>query len=204
MPELSNVAIELCGVRTFPGGRAFVFAVEVTVPTTSRAFLEIKASDVADGQAVVFVETDRFVAAWRREPYGFNQEAANGMLDPARSEKYQAVENDFARSRERPVPLAYVVCRKNEEKKTERVNPQTCGRRYVELPAQPYYVDFNQGVTRTFWLIAHGVRAFPVLVDAAEACALHDEAGLPEMPPMTVRELLELQSSSSFASRQPS
>ncbi len=114
----SPAAIELCGVRTYPEGRAVVFAVEVTKPFSSRVFMEVAWADaVSDHHAVVFVETEKFVAAWRREPYGFNKEAARGTLARPRFEKYKAVENDFARSQQRPVPLAQVICRKEEEKK---------------------------------------------------------------------------------------
>ncbi|MFL6624577.1 MAG: plasmid fertility inhibition factor family protein [Sulfurifustis sp.] len=211
MPEQSNLetngssrpTIELRGIRTFAGGRAVVFSVAITQPTTSRVFIEIARADGAnDRQAVVFVETDRFVAAWRREPYGFNREAAYGTLDRSRLEKYEALENDFPRSHQTPVPLAHVICRKDEEKKTERATASTCGRRHVDRPTEPYYVDFNEGVTRTFWLIAHGARAFPVAIDSSEASDLHREAGLSEMPPITIERLFVAALSISFNSSQ--
>src|SRR5690348_14221720 len=135
MPEQSNLsrsgssarAIEFCGIRTVPEGRAVVFSVEIAKPVTYRVFMEIAwVDDGNDRRAVVFVETERFVAAWRREPYGFNKQAAYGTLDRARLAKYQAVEDAFPRSRQTPVPLAHVVCRKEEVKKSQRANASTC------------------------------------------------------------------------------
>ena len=179
-----------------------MFSVGITKPTTSRVFMEIAWSDDASDQAVVFVETDRFVAAWRREPYKFNQEAAHGTLDLARLEKHKAIENDFARSHQTPVPLAQVICRKDEQNKTQLARAPMCGRQHVEPRAQPYYIDFNGGVTRTFWLVTNGVRAFPVQIDASEASVLHNEAGLAAMPPITIEQLFEVARKVSFNSSQ--
>jgi hypothetical protein len=210
VPEQSNLktnrssprTIDVCGVRAFAGGKAVVFSVEIAKPTTRRVFMEIACTDDDDNRAVVFVETERFIAAWGREPYGFNREAALGTLDRSRLDKYKTIEDDFARSHQSPVPLAHVICRKEENKRAELAKTPTCGRTYVSPRAPPYYVDFNEGVTRTFWLIANGARAFPVAIDSTEASALHSEAGLSESPPLTIKQLLEATQSVSFNPRQ--
>lgn len=198
----SLAPIELRGIRNALSGQSVVFAIAIAKPVASRVFMEITQSgDASERHAVVFVDKDKFVTAWRREPYDFNKAAAHGMLDdPKLTAKYKAVESDFARSHEQPLALAYVVCRIPEEKKMERASDATCGRQYVSPPTRSCYVDFNDGVTRTAWLIANGARAFPVRIDVSETIALHDEAGLPEMPPLTIEQLFDAARNVSFDS----
>lgn len=117
----------------------------------------------ADGY-VVHVVADAFYLAMlravrvlRTSPYGLTCMA---RADMPRDHKYHHAVRGFARTEGNAVPLAQPV-----------IEPDRRGRAVVR--------DFNNGITRTYWLLATGCEAFPVLVNGeAEARLLADQAGV--------------------------
>lgn len=79
--------------------------------------------------------------------------------DMSDDSKYPSVANAFAKSADHPIPLALVGVDRD---------------RRGDLRIQ-----FTDGITRTFWLLANGCACFPVEVSSPqEAAMLFDEAGV--------------------------
>ncbi len=65
----------------------------------------------------------------------------------------------------------------------DKHNPVPLADGGANVPGWGSRVYFNNGVTRTYWLIAHGVASFPIEVSRAEpAIELHRLAGIGEKP----------------------
>jgi hypothetical protein len=124
------------------------------VPGKPDAFMRLDAGQADHDRFVVPVNAKAFNRLWLAG--GLNSpERPDGCLlrkDMSRDSKYRHAVEGFAAGRDSPVPLANVV---------------------LERGRTPS-VRFNDGVTRTLWLLANNVAAFPVLVageDNAKALA---------------------------------
>ncbi|WP_395228070.1 plasmid fertility inhibition factor family protein [Escherichia coli] len=124
------------------------------VPGKSDVFMRLDAGQADHDRFVVPVNTKAFNRLWLAGGLS-SPERPDGCLlrkDMASDSKYRHAVEGFAAGRDSPVPLANVA---------------------VERGRTPS-VRFNDGVTRTLWLLANNVAAFPVLVageDNAKALA---------------------------------
>lgn len=114
------------------------------VPGKPDAFMRLDAGQADHDRFVVPVNAKAFKRLWLAG--GLNSpERPDGCLlrkDMTSDSKYRHAVEGFAAGRDSPVPLANVA---------------------LERGRTPS-VRFNDGVTRTFWLLANNVAAFPVLV----------------------------------------
>ena len=124
------------------------------VPGKPDAFMRLDAGQADHDRFVVPVNAKAFNRLWLAG--GLNSpERPDGCLlrkDMTSDSKYRHAVEGFAAGRDSPVPLANVAL---ERERTPSVR-------------------FNDGVTRTLWLLANNVAAFPVLVageDNAKALA---------------------------------
>ena len=120
-----------------------------------------KNAGINDEMYVVEVDADRFYYHWLRSTLesGGHCVPLQNMPDDY---KYHLAEEGFAEGRKNPVPLAEVTA--------------------YELYGQDY-VSFSNGITRSFWLLAHGAKSFPVEVHGQESAQrLHQLAGVGEEP----------------------
>lgn len=114
-----------------------------------------------DETYVVEVDADRFYYHWLKSTMESGGDCVPVEKMPE-DRKYRHAEDGFAEGRENPVPLAEVNA--------------------YELFGKDY-VGFSNGVTRSFWLIAHGAKSFPVEVHGQESAQrLHQLAGVGEGP----------------------
>lgn len=116
---------------------------------------------------VVEVSADKFYRAWLNRPaqLGDKQRSDDCLLrsEMASDYKFPHAAAGFAHGRENPVPLATCSCEVDKNGRPE--------------------VSFENGVTRTFWLLAHQAESFPVEVRSLrEARTLHRAAGLGAAP----------------------
>jgi len=132
--------------------------------------------DVGGGgdRRVVMLDAARFYRAWVASslegPVGRASTVALKRDMPI-DYKFHYAADGFAEGRGNPVPLA-----------DAGANGPGWGSR----------IYFNDGVTRTYWLLAHGVAAFPVEVARTEpAIELHRLAGIGEGP-IACADLLSL------------
>ncbi len=114
------------------------------VPGKPDAFMHLDSGQADHDRFVVPVNAKAFNRLWLAG--GLNSpERPDGCLlrkDMARDSKYRHAVDGFAAGRKSPVPLANVA---------------------LERGRTPS-VRFNDGVTRTLWLLANNVAAFPVLI----------------------------------------
>ncbi|PKB13734.1 plasmid fertility inhibition factor family protein [Janthinobacterium sp. 64] len=134
----------------------------------------------SDGEewAVMEVDPERFLQLWRRSgsshPEVAHQSPATWPLD----RKFPWPGRHFAEGRANPVPLATVSC---ELRRLET----PVWRRWllwkvlarVDVTEHPV-LSFTDGVTRTIWLLTHGVKAMPVKCPMADAARLQALAGV--------------------------
>nr|AGH89376.1 putative fertility inhibition factor FiwA [uncultured bacterium] len=124
------------------------------VPGKPDAFMRVDAGEADHDRFVVPVNAKAFNRLWLAGGLASPERPDGCPLrkDMASDSKYRHAINGFAAGRESPVPLANVVLERGQ------------------TPS----VRFNNGVTRTLWLLANNVAAFPVLVageDNAKALA---------------------------------
>ncbi len=138
----------------------------VDVPERGPRYLGLGRGAADDDRFVVMVDSARFYRAWIASGLAWphNNRAGSPALkrDMSLDYKFGDAERGFSHGRHNPVPLA-----------TSGANPEGHG-------ARLYFIN---GVTRTFWLLSHGVTAFPVEVfhrGAAER--LHAIAGIGDGP----------------------
>ena len=136
-------------------------------------YMRIQRSNYAnDERCVVWVDPHRFTNLWKK--CRFNQEISHGnpetwILD----KKYKDAEIGFSHGVNNPVPLASVTFGSYSSKLDD------------------YFVDFTNGITRTIWLLAHNVQAFPVESNLSDgALELYRTAGVRGNKFYTVEQLL--------------
>lgn len=140
---------------------------------------------------VVIVDTEKFLALWKAEPNPTHPEIAHG--NPAswqQDSKFPQADAGFREGFCNPVPLAKVSC----EYRAERVSFQRKFFFFIDTITHPpfHYLNIENGVTRTIWLLAHGCKTFPVECDLRSAHPLHELAGVPGTNIATVAELLPI------------
>lgn len=159
--------------RTFLFGNGSVIY-EVDTDLAGTVFMRMDERAFGDDSRwVVVVDAARFLAAWRATP-GERSAIARLSADGWRKDyKFERAEEGFRQGRSNPVPLALPSVWQLAE-------------------GGPPRVDFTNGITRTIWLLAAGAKAFPVECRGdSSARVMAELAGVPEMPPATVRDLLD-------------
>lgn len=153
-----------CGVSVVEANEdEVVFEVPVTGQETR--YMCAKASRIPERAFVVMVDANAFFNAWMTCSQGRPADCVPREEMPLDS-KYDFAVNGFAAGRENPVPLA--VCQPYEEDGKDMIS-------------------FDNGVTRTFWLLANNAPVFPVQVYGQErADMLHRIAGADRAPHLFV------------------
>ncbi|MGS0894360.1 plasmid fertility inhibition factor family protein [Burkholderia stagnalis] len=141
------------------------------VPVPGQADCYLAASPVETERFVVHIDADAFYRRWLQTSPAFpkpdSQDCVPRRIMPLDG-KFPMAAAAFRRSREAPVPLPPVG---------------------YWLAGNDYEVAMSDGMTRTFWLLAHRVRSFPVSVgDATWATMLNNVAGI-GMSPIAFSEL---------------
>lgn len=160
--------------RTFLFGRTTGSVIyEVDTDLAGTVFMRVDESASGDDSRwVVIVDAARFLAAWRATP-GERSDIARLSPDGWRKDyKFAGAEKGFRHGRPDPVPLALPSA-------------------WLQPEGGPPWVDLTNGITRTIWLLAAGAKAFPVECRGASANLLTELAGVPEIPPATVGDLLD-------------
>jgi hypothetical protein len=135
------------------------------VPGHDDRFMKLDLSGSGVGRRVVMLDAARFYREWilssLEGPVG-RASTVPLKRDMPIDYKYHYAADGFSEGRSNPVPLA-----------DGGANGPGWGSRMY----------FNDGVTRTYWLLAHGVASFPIEVSRAEpANELHRLAGIGEEP----------------------
>lgn len=123
---------------------------------------------------VVHVDSFKFLELWKKEPYNLNAHISHGNPESwVKDRKFDNAVAGFSSGITNPVPLATVTCQMHKAfrriyKKKFWIFDVVTGYESFEFE----YVDFNNGITRTIWLLTHGAKWFPVI------CYTEDEAAL--------------------------
>lgn len=158
-------------------------------------FLKIEVPDCwHNSMSVVEVDVPRFLDLWKNE--GFTKPGTLASGNPEtwrRDRKYGNMAQHFEHGIANPVPLARVVAGTRERcmpvyRRKWGLFKIVVGAERVRRP----YVAIDSGITRTIFMLSHGVRYFPVLINTTEAQFLHEHAGVLESRPLTLGELLEI------------
>ena len=166
------------GRRKIFGVNTFVFR----VPTRARGdvFMRVdRSGTVSKPRAVVEVDSSKFLALWRAEPYSIHSDVSSGNPETwPRDRKFHDAEKGFLEGETNPVPLADVNCHLESERHAVYETQfwffrKVSGYRTTEMP----YACFDNGITRTIWLMTYGASHFPVLCEASEAPRLQTHAG---------------------------
>lgn len=172
MSDIAAGAIRIVD-RTFLFGKTTGSVIyEVDTDLAGTVFMRMDARAFGDDSRwVVVVDAARFLTAWRDTP-GERSDLARLSADGWRKDyKFDRAEEGFRRGRSNPVPLALPSVWQPAEGGSPRV-------------------DFTNGITRTIWLLAAGAKGFPVECRGDSARVMAELAGVPEMPPATVGDLL--------------
>lgn len=135
--------------------RRAVFRIE----TSMRGVVYMSAEGKRD-RAIVEVDARRFLQAWRAHETQPESLAFGTPPTWRRSSKFRLAEDGFAGGISDPVPLAQVVCLSFDPER-----PST------------WELDFDDGLTRTIWLLAQGAKVFTIECDLAQAHILSELAG---------------------------
>ena len=144
-------------------GTQIVF--EVPLASNTNVYMRIDHRGALEHErSVVIVDALRFLALWKLEPYNFNSELSRGNPDTWKSDrKFSHAEQGFSKGVTDPVPLANVVCNPHIEHDAMYEKKYIFVKKLVGYKEREFdYVDFNNGITRTIWLLTHGAPYFPV------------------------------------------
>jgi len=140
-----------------------------------------------DERAVVEVDSDKFLALWRRSPQNKN----SGEIGWRAERKYPMAESGFSAGLDSPVPLAHPHIRIHVDKIPIYAPWLFLFRRVARFEEKTFeFIDFTDGVTRTLWLLQNGVKVFPVECPLSEADQMQRAVGLPGGRYWIVEELL--------------
>lgn len=166
-------------------GRRNIFGVNTVmfrVPTRARGdvFMRVdRTGTVSKPRAVVEVDSAKFLVLWRADPYSIHSDVSYGSPDTwPHDRKFPDAEEGFLEGEGNPVPLADVNCHLESELQAVYETKfwfirKVSGYRTTDTP----YASFDNGITRTIWLMTHGASHFPVSCDASEAPLLQAHAG---------------------------
>ncbi len=114
--------------------------------------------DPADSRAIVIIDTLKFLELWKADPGKDLHYLSHGSREAwMQDSKYPDMAQYFEFGLINPVPLASV----NLYESNQKIK----------------FLNFNDGVTRTLWLLAHGATAFPVECYSDFAKELSELAG---------------------------
>ena len=145
----------------------------VPIPADRPRYMQATAGAIQDEIFVVMVDGEAFYHAWLRcSPSIRKRRGADCILraDMPADYKYKWAADGFSHGLENPVPLA------------------TCG---AFQEGKGVGIGFTNGVTRTFWLLAHRAPAFPVEVYGRESAELLNQVAGIEAAPMSFAELFQ-------------
>ncbi|ATG38119.1 hypothetical protein PhaeoP23_03966 (plasmid) [Phaeobacter piscinae] len=144
---------------------------EIPLSNNRTAFMRVDRTNFNnDDQFVVFVRASDFYALWRAVEYIKDRETPNRppeLRNIPRDRKWGWQAQCWAHGKSNPVPLANVS-----------YHPD-------------YGIGFNDGITRTLWLLHNKAPIFPVLVRGQEsALGLHETVGDSAMPCENLEQLI--------------
>jgi hypothetical protein len=164
---------------------------EVPLPDRQSVFMRFHiARHMNDSSAVVIVDTDKFLALWRKEPHSIHREQAHGNPSTwPNDRKYALAAQGFSYGSGNPVPLAHVSFDTGIVTKTSYTFLKF-GKKVVNTTVP--FVMFSNGVTRTIWLLTNGCLAFPIECELPRATELFRRAGAPGSRLLTMNDLYRL------------
>ncbi|CAE6824103.1 hypothetical protein R69658_05988 [Paraburkholderia aspalathi] len=154
----------------------------VPVPGQADRFMSASSGGINQEMFVVQVDTEALYKSWLSGSPAVRQKRSDDCVPRSKMPadyKYKHAVDGFAQGEKNPVPLADAG---------------------VYHKGKAVHVGFANGITRTFWLIANRVPAFPILVHGLESAnLLHKVAGLGVGP----KSLAELFAPAQRQSEQP-
>ncbi|QPB42873.1 plasmid fertility inhibition factor family protein [Rodentibacter haemolyticus] len=145
-----------------------------------------------DELKLVFVQAEKFLNMWQNMQYPQEYHLSTGNEEEWRKDyKFHHAEKGFSIGRENPVPLAEVSC-KEYIKRTPIYKKHFLWFNKLIGYSEEHIAEcsFINGITRTIWLLANGIKLFPVYVYNQEsAILLAKHAGI---TPLSFYDLTEL------------
>lgn len=128
---------------------------------------------------VIVVDAQKFLSLWRAHPRGPHAEISQGDVHSWRKDyKFEDAEDGFSKGIENPVPLAHVSSHPLIDD-VDGWEPPLLYLQKLQIKESVFaYASFTDGITRTIWLLANGVKAFPVECAFNQAPTLSRYAGL--------------------------
>jgi hypothetical protein len=124
-----------------------------------------------ENRAVVIVDSSKLIDLWRCVQSNDEALLANGNEAVwRRDKKFGNAEKVFSHGIKSPVWLANVVCKTETRRYPVYEKKYFFLEKYVGFSERDVtYISFNDGITRTIWLLANGARAFPIEVCIEDA-----------------------------------
>lgn len=121
-----------------------------------------------DQRKVLVVDAEKFLKFWRNTTYDAHKTVARGVPEIWRNDyKFHWAATGFAEGASNPVPLASI----NYEVISRGLLPGLMGGGGLHV------INFNDGITRTIWLLSNGADSFPIEVSSGSADGLRRVAG---------------------------
>ncbi|WP_175743341.1 plasmid fertility inhibition factor family protein [Burkholderia ambifaria] len=172
------------------------------IPTQEHGEVWMRISERCANRAVIEVDAERFLAAWRQEGSGYSDIAHLTIDGWRRDYKFHDAQEGFEEGWPNPVPLADVNAWLSHKQRQSAVpvSERRLGRWFRYLvrdepdvaPATEAVpcISFTNGITRSIWLLAAGAQRFPVSCSAGNASLLHELVGADNTEPHLVVDLV--------------
>jgi len=158
----------------------------VNLPERDAVYMEVSRTNFRnDKRYVVLVDATLLLQLWRNNRYSMRNLSKGNSATWKKDYKYDDAEHGFSYGIENPVPLSEVSCSPTLFRRYEKI--VLFWRNYSK---QSHEIGFTNGVTRTIWLLSHGVTEIPVLCGIQSAKMLHLNAGVKGSPLLSVDELI--------------
>lgn len=163
---------------------------EVALPDGRVLHLSAELPSDDDVYAVVLVDAKRFLSLWRSPLSSHRDIATMDETTWPSDHKFLDAVAGFDCGRDNPVPLAEVSCsRMTNDVVRKRRRFWLWNETVIVARAGEPYLGFTNGVTRTIFMLAGGVSAFPVKCAVSSAKLLWELADVEAYPSVLLSDL---------------
>ena len=122
---------------------------------------------------VLVVDAQKFLKLWRNTTCDAHKTVARGVPETWRNDyKFHWAAKGFSEGASNPVPLASI----NYEVSSRGLLSSLMDGGGMSRPLR--VINFNDGITRTIWLLSNGADSFPIEVSSGSADSLRQLAGV--------------------------
>lgn len=156
-------------------------------------FMTTRNSGPNESKSIVFVESEKFLKLWQREPYSLEPHLSHGNESVWKNDyKYNKAVHGFSFGITNPVPVPKIVSYFHDYHEIKYKRKLLFFKEVSEILTERLpYLAIDDGVTRTIFLLANKVKIFPVEVPTSQVDIISKYASPPGSAHFTLKQIYE-------------